>query len=177
VVIVTSFTVAHSITLIASAYNLAPDALWFPPLIETLIAMSIVYMALENIVDTKKPEPQSTLSSPRDAFSAVSALSTVKRRWLITFGFGLVHGFGFAGALGELGLPRDAGLVSLASFNAGVELGQTAILAIALPVLFLAERGLAKRAPIAARAGIVYALSLIIAALGLWWLIDRTLIA
>ncbi len=48
--VVTAFTVAHSITLIASAYNLAPDALWFPPLIETLIAMSIVYMALENIV-------------------------------------------------------------------------------------------------------------------------------
>ena len=50
VAVVTAFTVAHSITLIASAYNLAPDALWFPPLIETLIAMSIVYMALENIV-------------------------------------------------------------------------------------------------------------------------------
>src|SRR4029434_5514870 len=60
--IVTSFTVAHSITLIASAYNLAPDALWFPPLIETLIATSIVYMALENIV-----------------------APALTRRWLITF--------------------------------------------------------------------------------------------
>ena len=48
--VVTAFTVAHSLTLIASAYDLAPDALWFPPLIETLIAISIVYMALENIV-------------------------------------------------------------------------------------------------------------------------------
>src|SRR5439155_19303913 len=62
VAIVTSFTVAHSITLIASAYNIAPDALWFPPLIETLIAVSILYMALENIVS-----PQLT------------------RSWMITF--------------------------------------------------------------------------------------------
>ena len=63
VAVVTSFTVAHSITLIASAYNLAPDALWFPPLIETLIAVSIVYMALENIVFATRgtpvtPEPE-----------------------------------------------------------------------------------------------------------------------
>ena len=74
--LVTAFTVAHSITLIASAYDLAPGALWFPPLIETLIAMSIVYMALENI-----------------------AGAGLRRRWLITFGFGLVHGFGFSFAL------------------------------------------------------------------------------
>ena len=71
--VVTAFTVAHSITLIASAYNLAPDALWFPPLIETLIAISIFYMALENIVGG----------------------STLRRRWVTAFGFGLVHGFGF----------------------------------------------------------------------------------
>src|SRR5436190_7142040 len=83
VAVVTSFTVAHSITLIASAYNFAPDALWFPPLIETLIATSIVYMALENIVYSGgAPTPQ---VSPQ-----------LKRRWLITFGFGLVHGFGFS---------------------------------------------------------------------------------
>ena len=65
---------AHSITLIASAYNYAPDALWFPPLIETLIATSIFYMALENIV---VPDARA-------------------RRWIITFCFGLVHGFGFS---------------------------------------------------------------------------------
>ncbi len=62
------------ITLIASAYNLAPDALWFPPLIETLIAISILYMTLENIVGG----------------------STLRRRWVTAFGFGLVHGFGFS---------------------------------------------------------------------------------
>jgi hydrogenase/urease accessory protein HupE len=76
--IVTSFTVAHSITLIASAYGMAPDSLWFPPLVETLIATSIVYMALENIV-----------------------APGLERRWIITFVFGLVHGFGFSFALRE----------------------------------------------------------------------------
>jgi hypothetical protein len=75
--IVTAFTVAHSITLIASAYVLGPDPLWVPPLIETLIAVSIVYMALENI----------------------AGVSNVQRRWMIAFGFGLVHGFGFSFAL------------------------------------------------------------------------------
>ena len=86
VLIVTSFTVAHSITLIASAFELGPTALWFPPLIETLIAMSIVYMALENIVLVgSRSQPQ----------------SNVHRRWMITFAFGLVHGFGFSFALRE----------------------------------------------------------------------------
>src|SRR5436309_4569216 len=79
ILIITSFTIAHSITLIASAFGLAPSALWFPPLIETLIALSIIYMALENILG-----------------------SNVQRRWIITFAFGLVHGFGFSFVLGEM---------------------------------------------------------------------------
>ena len=66
VVVVTAFTIAHSITLVASAYQLGPDAGWFPPLVDTLIAASIFYMALENIV------------SP-----------DLRRRWLLAFGFGL----------------------------------------------------------------------------------------
>ena len=112
--IVTAFTVAHSITLIASAYNLAPDALWFPPLIETLIAISIVYMALENIVGG----------------------STVQRRWMIAFGFGLVHGFGFSFALRQtLQFAGSHLLTSLLSFNVGVELGQLLVLALLIPVL------------------------------------------
>ena len=87
VVIVTAFTIAHSITLIVSAFGLAPDALWFPPLIETLIAVSIVYMALENIVIAATgPTPQRGQTAPL-------------RRWMITFAFGLVHGFGFSFAL------------------------------------------------------------------------------
>ena len=102
VAIVTSFTVAHSITLIASALGFAPNALWFPPLIEVLIALSIVYMALENIVGAK-----------------------LERRWLIAFGFGLVHGFGFSFALREsLQFAGSHLATSLLSFNVGVELGQ-----------------------------------------------------
>lgn len=113
IAVVTSFTVAHSITLFASAFNMAPDALWFPPLIETLIAASIVYMALENIVG-----------------------ANVRRRWLITFGFGLVHGFGFSFALRQtLQFAGSHLLTSLFAFNIGVELGQLLVLAIALPGL------------------------------------------
>ena len=110
-----SFTVAHSITLIASAYDLAPDALWFPPLIETLIAVSIVYMALENIVVARR---------------------TLSARWLITFAFGLVHGFGFSFALREtLQFAGSHLLTSLLSFNVGVELGQLLVLVLLVPAL------------------------------------------
>jgi hypothetical protein len=113
IAIVTSFTVAHSVTLIASAYDMAPSALWFPPLLETLIAMSIVYMALENIV------------SP-----------ALNRRWIVTCAFGLVHGFGFSFALRDsLQLAGGHVLTSLLSFNVGVELGQLLVLVIAIPAL------------------------------------------
>ena len=116
--IVTSFTVAHSITLIASAFGLAPSALWFPPLIETLIALSIVFMAFENILGAK-----------------------LGHRWLIAFGFGLVHGFGFSFALSEsLQFAGTHLLTSLLSFNVGVELGQIFVLALMVPALVLAFR-------------------------------------
>ena len=117
--VVTAFTIAHSITLIASAYNFAPNASWFPPLIETLIAVSIVYMALENIVGG----------------------ATVTRRWMIAFGFGLVHGFGFSFALRQtLQLAGAHMLTSLLSFNVGVELGQLLVLALLIPALELLFR-------------------------------------
>jgi hypothetical protein len=117
-IIVTSFTIAHSVTLIASAYDMAPSAAWFPPLVETLIAASIVYMALENIV------------SP--------ALS---RRWVVTFGFGLIHGFGFSFALRDsLQLAGNHVLTSLLSFNVGVEIGQLLVLVVAVPLLDLLFR-------------------------------------
>ena len=118
VAIVTSFTVAHSVTLIASAFELAPDALWFPPLVETLIALSIVYMAFENIAGVR-----------------------LRRRWLITFGFGLVHGFGFSFALREtLQFAGSHLLTSLLSFNVGVELGQLLVLAVLVPLLHVLFR-------------------------------------
>jgi len=156
VAVVTAFTVAHSITLIASAYNLAPDALWFPPLIETLIATSIVYMALENIVfvAARRPQSGSHLQRPqsRSAFasmppasaafadapsdSAASARSALHRRWLVTFAFGLVHGFGFSFALRQtLQFAGSHLLLSLLSFNIGVELGQLLVLIVLIPLL------------------------------------------
>jgi hypothetical protein len=138
VAVVTAFTVAHSITLFASAYDFAPDALWFPPLIETLIATSIVYMALENIVGAGS-EPQSAQSSQRKLFfSAGSASSAVKRRWAIAFAFGLVHGFGFSFALRQtLQFAGSHLLTSLLSFNIGVELGQLLVLVLLIPALDL----------------------------------------
>lgn len=144
--VVTSFTVAHSITLIASAYNLAPTFLWFPPLIETLIAMSIVYMALENIV------------------GGVG----VQRRWMITFGFGLVHGFGFSFALRQtLQFAGTHMLASLLSFNLGVELGQLMVLLFLIPALDLFFRYV-----VAERMGTII-LSAIVADTAWHWMVER----
>jgi hypothetical protein len=113
VVVATSFTVAHSITLIASAFGYVPGALWFPPLIEMLIAISILYMAVENVVN-----------------------GDVRRRWMLAFGFGLIHGFGFSFALREnLQFAGSHLLASLLSFNVGVELGQIFVLVLMMPAL------------------------------------------
>lgn len=144
--VVTAFTVAHSITLIASAYNFAPDLLWFPPLIEVLIAASIVYMALENIVGA----------------------GSVQRRWMIAFGFGLVHGFGFSFALRQsLQFAGSHLLTSLLSFNVGVELGQLLVLVLLIPVLQLFFRY-----AIAERMGTII-LSAIVAHTAWHWMLDR----
>ena len=144
--VVTAFTVAHSITLIASAYNLAPDALWFPPLIETLIAGSIVFMAIENILGG----------------------STVQRRWMISFGFGLVHGFGFSFALRQtLQLAGTHLLTSLVSFNIGVEMGQLLVLVILIPLLDFCFRFL-----VAERMGTIV-LSVLVAHTGWHWMLER----
>ncbi|HEV7820377.1 MAG TPA: HupE/UreJ family protein, partial [Burkholderiales bacterium] len=145
VMIVTSFTVAHSITLIASAYDLGPTALWFPPLIEMLIAISIVYMAIENVIGTN-----------------------VQRRWMITFAFGLVHGFAFSFALREqLQFAGDHLLTSLLSFNLGVELGQLLVLAALVPLL-----GLLFRHVVPERIGIII-LSVLIGHTGWHWMTER----
>jgi hypothetical protein len=144
VAIVTSFTVAHSVTLIASAFELAPAAAWFPPLVETAIALSIVYMAVENIVGVK-----------------------LRRRWLITFGFGLVHGFGFSFALREtLQFAGPHLLMSLVSFNVGVELGQLTVLVVLIPALGLLFRVVPERI------GAVL-LSALVAHTGWHWMSER----
>jgi hypothetical protein len=145
VVVVTAFTVAHSITLISAAYGIAPSALWFPPLIETLIAASIVYMALENMI-------------------AVS----LARRWVITFAFGLVHGFGFSFALREtLQLAGSHLLTSLLAFNIGVELGQLLVLAVLIPALELLFRY-----AVSERIGTII-LSALVAHTGWHWMTER----
>jgi len=145
IVIVTSFTVAHSITLIASAFGLAPKALWFPPLIETLIALSIVYMAFENIVGSKWD-----------------------RRWMIAFAFGLVHGFGFSFALSETLQFAGSHLVtSLLAFNLGVEIGQLLIIAAAVPLL-----NLLFRKGVAEKTGTII-LSALLAHSGWHWMTER----
>ena len=144
-VIVTAFTVAHSVTLIASAYDLAPEALWFPPLVETLIAISIVYMALENIVG-----------------------ANVQRRWTITFVFGLIHGFGFSFALREtLQFAGSHLLTSLLSFNIGVELGQLLVLVLLVPTLSVLFRFV-----VAERTGTIL-LSALVAHTSWHWMTER----
>lgn len=146
IILVTSFTVAHSITLIASAFGLAPTQLWFPPLVETLIAASIVYMAIENIAGKTR----------------------IGRRWAITFGFGLIHGFGFAFALQEsLQFAGSHMLTSLLAFNVGVELGQLLALACLVPVLVLAFRHV-----VSERMGAII-LSALIAHTAWHWMVDR----
>ena len=144
-IIVTAFTVAHSVTLLASAYDLAPDALWFPPMVETLIAASIVYMALENIVG-----------------------ANVQRRWAITFIFGLVHGFGFSFALREtLQFAGSHLLTSLLAFNIGVELGQLLVLILLVPALQVAFRFV-----VAERMGIIL-MSTLVAHTSWHWMAER----
>ena len=123
VLVITAFTLAHSVTLAAAALGMSPSATWFPPLVETLIALSILVMAIENAVNV----------SP-------------KRRAALTFGFGLIHGFGFSFALSEL-LPFAGAHVplALASFNVGVELGQLLVLALALPAIAWLLEGVRER--------------------------------
>ena len=112
--VVTAFTVAHSITL-----GLAVLGVWAPSagIIEPAIALSIAYVGLENFF-----------------------VDDAEKRWRITFPFGLVHGFGFAGALGEISVPRAEIPGALLAFNLGVEAGQVAVLAAVLPLMALARR-------------------------------------
>ena len=144
IVVITAFTLAHSLTLGASMLGLVPTGLWFPPLVELLIAASIFYMALENLL---KPD--------------------ARRRWLIAFTFGLIHGFGFSFALGAtLERAGDQLFFSLLGFNLGIELGQIGVLLIAVPCLRLARRWLPER-------GLAIALSVLIGHTAWHWLLER----
>lgn len=142
---VSAFTVAHSFTLVGSAFGLTPTGAWFPPFVETAIALSIVYMALENIVGA---DPG--------------------RRWLLTGLFGLVHGFGLSYALqASLQFAGRHLLVSLFAFNVGIEIGQLAVLAVALPALALLRRRV-----LPGRIGVILP-SALLANMGWDWMMER----
>jgi len=143
--IVTAFTVAHSITLISAALGHGPDALWFPPLIELLIAASILYMAIENVLGSSLP-----------------------RRWVVAFGFGLVHGFGFSfGLQQQLQFAGSHLLTSLLSFNLGVELGQLAVLVVLVPALSVLLRNAKVERPV------TILLSLFVGHTAWHWILER----
>jgi len=154
--IVTAFTVAHSMTLaLATLGWVVPP----PRLIEPLIALSIAAVGVENLLSLRPP------LSPERVRAAIG------HRWRLTFGFGLVHGFGFAGALRALDLPRALLAPSLLTFNLGVELGQLVIVALVWPLLRWL-RGVRGMWP----AGIRWA-SAGVAALGVYWLLERVMSA
>ena len=141
---VTAFTVAHTLTLTLSSYGVVSLS---PRVVEPMIALSIAYVALENLATTE-------LKPWRPA---------------LVFGFGLLHGLGFAGVLAELGLPRGEYLTALLSFNVGVELGQLAVIGIALVSLGWAGRESWYRRRIAVP------ISALIGVVGLYWAVERAL--
>ena len=147
---VTAFTFAHSITLSLAAL----DVVRIPSvIIEPAIAASIVYVAVENF-------------TTREA----------GKRWRETFLFGLLHGFGFASALEELGLPKVKLLTALAAFNCGVEIGQVLIVATAFGLLLAVDRWQISRASGPVRnSAFVHAVSFAIVLLGSYWFVSRTL--
>lgn len=148
--IVTAFTVAHSITLSLATLNIV---VVLSGIVEPAIAASIVFVAMENFFT-------------RD----------IDSRWRVTFAFGLIHGFGFAGALREIGLPTNAVATALAAFNIGVEIGQVAIVSIVIPALIVLDQLAAvDRAKPVRAASLVYALSALITVLGSYWFLTRVL--
>ena len=140
---VTAFTIAHSVTLGLGLYGIVNLP---PSIVEPLIALSIVYVAVENIFTNK-------LHAWRP---------------LIVFAFGLLHGLGFAGILTEIGLPRSDFILGLITFNVGVELGQLSVIAIA----FLAVGWFARSENY--RGWVTIPASLAISAMGAWWFVERT---
>ena len=139
--VVTAFTVAHSITLSLAVLGFIslPSRI-----VESVIAASVVLAALNNLRGTVD-----------------------RRRWVMAFVFGLVHGFGFASVLADLGLPQGALALALVGFNVGVEIGQLAIVAVFLPVAF------ALRGTTFYRVGVLRFGSLLVALLAAWWFVER----
>lgn len=146
---VTAFTAAHTLSLALASLGFVTVS---PAIVEPLIAASIVYVAVENLLRS----PESPLSPKRP---------------LVVFGLGLLHGLGFATMLGEFGLPSGAFIPSLLGFNVGLELGQLTVLAMAGAAVFVF--GKIAPGPLAYRRFVVVPGSLFIAAIGLWWVVER----
>ena len=155
---VTAFTIAHSITLAAAALGFVNVP---GPPVEATIALSIMLVAVE-ILNARAGKPSLTARLP----------------WLVAFSFGLLHGFGFAGALAEVGLPQHAIPVALLFFNVGVEIGQLVFVAAVLSLISLLRHVASRRwetAPVRRAfdrldVGIAYGIGVIAA----YWLIERT---
>jgi len=143
-VIITSFTLAHSLTLGLAAFDvISLPSRW----VEAAIAGSIVYVGIENLICRDEP----------------------KGRWVLTFVFGLIHGFGFASVLREIGLGAGGTSIvgPLFAFNAGIELGQITIALLVLPAWWFA---LKRWEPVRKSPRVISAL---IALAGAWWLVQR----
>ena len=139
--VVTAFTVAHSITLSLAALGVVSLPSRF---VESAIAASVVFAALNNLRGTIE-----------------------RRRWVMAFVFGLIHGFGFASALADLGLPTQALALALVGFNVGVELGQMAIVVAFIPFAFWL------RATKFYRVGVLVVGSILVALIAAYWFIQR----
>ena len=154
--IVTSFTLAHSITLIISALGIFV----LPPrLTESIIAVSILYVAGENLLVISKfkwPEK----------YKYFRFYGDLPKRRIHTFLFGLVHGFGFSYILKEIGLPKDGLVQSLLLFNVGVEFGQLCIVLLIFPLLWFLRRT-------KWNALVVKIISVIIGMFAIFWFIQR----
>ena len=142
--IVTSFTVAHTLTLVLATLGYVTLNV---RLVESVIALSIAYVAVENLVAQQHP-----------------------RRWILTFAFGLVHGFGFSNVLREMDIPRAVLGWSLASFNVGVEVGQVTIVSVFYPLLVWNRTR-------SWNASAVRAASVAIGVMAVYWFIERALLA
>ncbi len=160
--IVTSFTIAHSITLIIATLGFAALS---PRLTEPLIALTIAYIAAENIYVLRGEKKRAKRKAKERSFFR-KYIARPDKRWRITFLLGLIHGFGFSSVLRDIGLPEKDLIPALLSFNLGVEAGQLAIVAVLFPLLIYSRRfRWHNRA--------VLSLSIIIGIVGAFWFLQR----
>jgi hypothetical protein len=178
--IITAFTIAHSVTLALSVLSIITLPSRFT---ESMIALSIIYVALENIIllksetntKHKNAKHKKVLNLKYLNFDIVLNfvlrilnLFNPKKLWLVAFAFGLIHGFGFSTVLRELGLPKNGLITSLISFNVGVEIGQLVIISLLFPLLwYIRKKTWSKNA--------IGGIAIAIGAAGLFWFIQRAL--